>query len=1073
MASFTGTVTSTDNAVAQTLRPVSTAYNDRVDTFVSDAAIGTTNLLLQGVEYVAGEITDSARSATIEALTTLEQNTLLNRGALSKEATDSLIKEFGGEKLKGLGPTALRDLRALDIRKKMTLRFGPSRVAQDAIDGAYKQMTGYVSPTMQARIDQRAGERTAATAEVTRIKALVDGARAVGITVPTLPDGRANIGQLEDTLIRLRVAGSSLQQIAAYNAGNGGENGGGGTLRLPGRLAELKTSLYHLAVLQTQTAFHGYTKAEGAEDQAAHAKFIWQQMNRFKQAALSGQLPGMEGAATAFGTFNRRERHYAFSDAEAFFDDQLESLGLDRKTFNAASIDETFNKAVQSSLKTTEAMITSQALESDLGRQLYLAKDLGGEMVAKLILDKVNKIKALHAQIGKQSAGESHARITKTLRELNENVESDLPLDPATVILNNTVLQTGDSKDPATLDSYERTAKAAISLSDELLSTADNQNLVKSKMLSPKNAEYLAALQKKDPISAAEIYNYYRRLARTGITNDITEIVEDMNPDDRKNLSVDASGKLVYSGSSSSITAMKDKMNQTITSYGRFKGIVPDNALLDEGMTAATLLQAMERAGDSRIGGRVPSGEGDKGTTAPAGVPAVDPLATPSSGEVSSKEDVKEDEEGFLSKVASALNPISSAQAAAPTAEDFASLEAAKGEAGTAEDVVASGGLVQRGDKGGEVQQIQEALGVDTSDGGVGIFGPRTEKAVMEFQEAHGLVKDGKVGPATLAKIHEQRPSTDPSFNPDKGFWNKVGEFFDISQPGEEPEKIFVEPPEVTPGKPLPKAVIPKKDRKKIVDTIVQDMVAGTGEAAKQGLYTLVGDHAITAMRVMRISLMERFGFKIPKYLNRPITNGELSAPVYNAIKLAALNSITPSIVDAFNDKYHLKGSKRIPLGQTNYLRDFSKIAAGLVWGNLRPDSDLGIGKKVLKSFFDPGASASFTIGESSGVRVTKEGDLVLENDEWNFPEIENTSDAWLILQDLFADKTGLFGVRKKENRIKIYFNFGPVEEVRAFAAAFRAEQARNKSQVASARGKLEGETKAIDLASAAPTPSS
>jgi hypothetical protein len=1023
MASFTGTVTSTDAAVAKTLQPVSTAYNDRIDETVSGALIGTGNLFLQGVEYVAGEITDSARSDTIEALTTLDQNTILNKGRPSEEATNALVEEFGAEKLKGLSNTALRDLRALDIRRRMTAKYGPSRVAQEAIDGAFKQMTGFVSPTMQARIDQRAGEQTAATAEVARIKAMVDGARAVGITVPTLPDGRANIGQLEDTMIRLRVAGSSLQQIAAYNSYNGGENGGGGILRLPGRLAELKTSLYHLAVMQTQTAFHGYMEAEDEADQAAHAKFIWQQMNRFKQAALSGQLPGMEGAATAFGTFNRRERHFAFSDAEAFFDDQLESLGLDRKTFNAASIDETFNKAVQSNLKTTEAMLSSQALDSDLGRQLYVAKSLGGEMVAKLILDQIGKIESFHVQLGR-SVGESRARVAKTLRKLNENAESDLPPDPATVILNNTVLQTGDAKDPKALDAYERTSKAAISLSDELLSTVDNQNLVKSKMLSPKNAEYLAALQKKDPISAAEIYNYYRRLARTGITNDITEIVEDMRPDDRKNLSVDASGKLVYSGDSSSITAMKDKMNQTITSYGRFKGIVPDNALLDEGMTAATLLQAMERAGSSRIGGRVPSGKGDQKRTAPAGVPEVAPFTPP-----------PPKKEGDIIQGEGNDQDISMG--------------------GAGDDVIGAGGLIQRGAKGGEVQQIQEALGVDTSDGGAGIFGPKTEKAVIEFQEAHGLVKDGKVGPATLAKIHEQRPSTDPSFNPDKGFWNKVGEFFNISQPGEEPEKIFVEPPEVTPSKPIPKAVIPKKDRKKIVDTIVQDMVTGTGEAAKQGLYTFVGDHAMTAMRVIGISMMERLGLEVPKYLNRPITNGELSAPVYNAIKLAALNSITPSIVDAFNDKHNLKGSKRIKIGQTNYLRDFSETAAGLVWGNLRPDSDLGIVKRAGKSFFDPGAAAAFTIGESSGVRVTKEGDLVLEHDEWNFPEIENTSDAWLILQDLFADKTGLFGVRKKENRIKIHFNFGPVEEVRAFAAAFKEEQVRNKSQVESARKKL------------------
>ncbi len=65
---------------------------------------------------------------------------------------------------------------------------------------------------------------------------------------------------------------------------------------------------------------------------------------------------------------------------------------------------------------------------------------------------------------------------------------------------------------------------------------------------------------------------------------------------------------------------------------------------------------------------------------------------------------------------------------------------------------------LQRGAKGEDVRTLQELLGragfaVDTSGGGTGIFGPRTEKAVRDFQSARGLDVDGKVGTKTWAAL--------------------------------------------------------------------------------------------------------------------------------------------------------------------------------------------------------------------------------------------------------------------------------------------------------------------------------
>jgi Transglycosylase-like domain/Putative peptidoglycan binding domain len=57
---------------------------------------------------------------------------------------------------------------------------------------------------------------------------------------------------------------------------------------------------------------------------------------------------------------------------------------------------------------------------------------------------------------------------------------------------------------------------------------------------------------------------------------------------------------------------------------------------------------------------------------------------------------------------------------------------------------------LQRGDRGEAVEQVQTALGVEPVDG---VFGPATERAVKDFQEARGLAPDGVVGPLTRAAL--------------------------------------------------------------------------------------------------------------------------------------------------------------------------------------------------------------------------------------------------------------------------------------------------------------------------------
>jgi peptidoglycan hydrolase-like protein with peptidoglycan-binding domain len=57
--------------------------------------------------------------------------------------------------------------------------------------------------------------------------------------------------------------------------------------------------------------------------------------------------------------------------------------------------------------------------------------------------------------------------------------------------------------------------------------------------------------------------------------------------------------------------------------------------------------------------------------------------------------------------------------------------------------------LLQRGDRGGAVYDLQERLRVPAD----GVFGAQTEAAVLDFQRSNGLFEDGVAGPQTLEAL--------------------------------------------------------------------------------------------------------------------------------------------------------------------------------------------------------------------------------------------------------------------------------------------------------------------------------
>ena len=70
---------------------------------------------------------------------------------------------------------------------------------------------------------------------------------------------------------------------------------------------------------------------------------------------------------------------------------------------------------------------------------------------------------------------------------------------------------------------------------------------------------------------------------------------------------------------------------------------------------------------------------------------------------------------------------------------------------------------IKLGDTGDDVKRLQRVF-VRTKDMGSedldGVFGPKTEQAVKDFQQSNGLTVDGVVGPTTWSHVHPYREAS-------------------------------------------------------------------------------------------------------------------------------------------------------------------------------------------------------------------------------------------------------------------------------------------------------------------------
>jgi murein DD-endopeptidase MepM/ murein hydrolase activator NlpD len=236
-------------------------------------------------------------------------------------------------------------------------------------------------------------------------------------------------------------------------------------------------------------------------------------------------------------------------------------------------------------------------------------------------------------------------------------------------------------------------------------------------------------------------------------------------------------------------------------------------------------------------------------------------------------------------------------------------------------------------------------------------------------------------------------------------------------------------PPGIAPPLPENEPVVPKPTKKPEPSLGILEEVFGQllPESKRRDdlpnskhffsdLFGLETDHAELAVQQVGLAIAERmadtFGTSIPETLRSEITEENFSQPVLAAMKDAVLKAIkrdSPTTYEDFGNAANLTDSKkRQGLGRMDIL------------------------KEIGKSFTDPAMAAAFSVGQSANISIDGEGNVWIDSDTYDFPDLSDVKDKdeWLAFNNLFGSN-GIFSVRP-ENARNIRINLGKVPSQQA-----------------------------------------
>ena len=549
MAGFTDTVVEPNDVFS---RATTKTFNREADTSGSQLVTNLVNVASSGITFAA-EI--SADSASLEATTSIE-----------REVTESITNsDYFTQARKDLNLAAsipnstVRELKLQSLRNSLTTKFGGKR-NQAAIDKAFKDTRGYVSPSQMMSTQADALELESQAAFISEVKT----ARASGLV------GTDN--EVLNASRSMAIGGATLSNANSAAGSAGGSSTGSFNANLLPQFDAAKDGAVKFAsgnILPLMQEFSNADITRKAEIRAELGNLM------FNQKALYLRAFGNEGI-----NLSDKELDYIVSPSTTLFDQMGEFLGLKQNELTEEKSLELLNTNMDTALGIVKNSLIGSFVNTEAGRELMIAKEVGGDAFAATLMQGIDtmvpKIKKIAGDYGKDTS----QTVAATLGRL---VSGKVPFtDVGQVMVDQqTALETMSDVDPALIEDKSILSNMTSMIVDGVLQdkTVANQERIVTVMSGSNGVTTVRELMKVDQSGAEQAVNFFNETTNRQLTQRMAKVA---NKAEREGISVLFSdGKFHVNGESPALVEMVASLNSDLTMTTKYKEFGPDKKMTD------------------------------------------------------------------------------------------------------------------------------------------------------------------------------------------------------------------------------------------------------------------------------------------------------------------------------------------------------------------------------------------------------------------------------------------------------------------------------------------------------------
>jgi|TARA_R110000824_G_scaffold94543_6_gene228030 hypothetical protein len=502
---FTAAIGDPDTRMAQ---PQTVAVNTELNNATANLFTGLSNTVLQGASLISEISQDKLRS---DAVTGIEAEIV---GSI--QDPDYFKKARKELQLAASIPNStVRQLKLQSLRKTLYAN-NTSKKDRLTIDQSFKDVTGYVSPTLAMAANADKIESDKRQAAVTATANTLKTAKSLGYT--------GTDAEVLSTYELHRSQGIALGNIGrTAGASGGGKQLSSGIFRanLNAIFDEGREIATKVATGELLPLLKKYSTASN-EEKAEIRVLLGNYIDSAKIQLASIVNPNGQS------NLSQAELDYMMGPATSMVQMFGSSMGLKVGELTEEKALELYEKNVESSVKIIEAQTALEMLNDPALRTMILAKNLGGEVFGNLLLDNIpilkNKIEKSLAsfETGRDKKSvvqgvlsflvEGNKKFTedKFQKSINQSASLDIikkGLDPTnTSILSNAAQMLVDGK--AHLD------------------TSKNQVAVLDVLGGANGKLFLQKLQKVDATQATKVIDFYNKTAQSSVSQKLLELAQ-------------------------------------------------------------------------------------------------------------------------------------------------------------------------------------------------------------------------------------------------------------------------------------------------------------------------------------------------------------------------------------------------------------------------------------------------------------------------------------------------------------------------------------------------------------------